>query len=141
MDAREQLRRCLEQRREFGESDLQLDGLSVDEALRLLGAERPADAGPLRERAARETAPETPADWRDALSRAGARPSAPEPPLARPPDEARASVAEIRPVPPGLVVGTSSRELFGDAEPRFASLGEIAAAVKACTDCALHATA
>jgi DNA polymerase len=89
----------------------------------------------------RETAPETPADWRDALSRAGAKPSAPEPPSAKPPDEARASVAETRPVPPGLVVGTSSRELFGNAEPRFASLGEIAAAVKACTDCALHATA
>lgn len=38
MDAREQLRRYLEQRRELGEQDLVLDGMAVDEVLRLVGA-------------------------------------------------------------------------------------------------------
>ena len=38
MDAREQLRRFLEQRREAGETELVFDSLSVDEAMRILGA-------------------------------------------------------------------------------------------------------
>ena len=38
MDAREQLRRYLEQRRELGERDLVLDGLAVEEVLRMMGA-------------------------------------------------------------------------------------------------------
>src|SRR2546423_11020346 len=38
MDAREALRRYLEQRRDLGESELVLDSMSVDEALKLLGA-------------------------------------------------------------------------------------------------------
>ena len=38
MDAREQLRRYLEQRRELGETELVLDTLTVDETLRILGA-------------------------------------------------------------------------------------------------------
>src|SRR5689334_5298266 len=38
MDAREQLRRYLEQRREMGETELLLDRMTVDEAMRLLGA-------------------------------------------------------------------------------------------------------
>ena len=56
MDAREQLRQYLEQRREAGEHDLVLDGLSADDALRLLGAattaaRRPSarDAWPFRQ--------------------------------------------------------------------------------------------
>ena len=38
MDAREQLRRYLEQRRDLGERDLVLDGLAVEEVLRMMGA-------------------------------------------------------------------------------------------------------
>ena len=38
MDAKEQLRRYLEQRREMGEKELVLDGMSVEDALALLGA-------------------------------------------------------------------------------------------------------
>ncbi|MDE3053288.1 MAG: hypothetical protein KGJ70_05340, partial [Gemmatimonadota bacterium] len=60
MDAREQLRRYLEQRREMGESEFVLDDLSVDEAMRVLGA------GP--------TGPGGSTDWRAALAQAGARP-------------------------------------------------------------------
>lgn len=68
MDARSRLRRYLEQRKELGERELVLDGMSVDEMLSVLGA---AAAG--------ETAP---ADWRSTLRAAGGEPaSAP----ARPP--------------------------------------------------------
>ena len=38
MDARVLLRRYLEQRRELGESELVLDGLKVEDVMRLLGA-------------------------------------------------------------------------------------------------------
>ncbi len=38
MDAREQLRRYLEQRREAGETELVLDGMTVEDVMRLLGA-------------------------------------------------------------------------------------------------------
>ena len=41
MDAREQLRRYLEQRREMGETELVLDRMTVDEAMRLLGGGAP----------------------------------------------------------------------------------------------------
>lgn len=37
MDARDRLRRYLEQRRELGESEFVLDGLSIEDAMRLLG--------------------------------------------------------------------------------------------------------
>ena len=46
MDAREALRRYLEQRRDLGESELVLDSMSVDEALRLLGAAASAPVQP-----------------------------------------------------------------------------------------------
>ena len=145
MDAREQLRRYLEQRRELGESELVLDALSVDEAMRVLGAAL------------------GPADWRRALKDAGAapgapvkptdapRPEPPAPPRTRempppaaegpvsPPREATKPAAAPTGVPPdGIVVGTASRELFGGDQPRFASLEEIAAAVAACTKCPLY---
>jgi uracil-DNA glycosylase len=39
VDARERLRRYLEQRREMGESELMLDGMSVEDVMRVLGAQ------------------------------------------------------------------------------------------------------
>jgi DNA polymerase len=82
MDAREALRRYLEQRREMGESELVLDTLTVDDALKLLGAAnlRPRPSSqPARTESTtnlRETVPET-ADWREALRAAGGAPSSP----------------------------------------------------------------
>ncbi|MFL5576172.1 MAG: hypothetical protein ACJ79S_09430, partial [Gemmatimonadaceae bacterium] len=38
VDPREQLRRYLEQRRDLGESELVLDGMTVEEVMRILGA-------------------------------------------------------------------------------------------------------
>ena len=59
MDAREQLRRYLEQRRDMGETELVLDSLSVDDTLRILGARAAqTSAPPVREPAiARPTGP------------------------------------------------------------------------------------
>ncbi|HUQ81393.1 MAG TPA: uracil-DNA glycosylase family protein [Gemmatimonadaceae bacterium] len=91
MDARERLRRYLEQRREMGERELILDGMSVEEVMRIVGAgagaqaEAPAAPRPSepavtttnRPTAPPETrpaAPETP-DWREVLRGTGSEPS------------------------------------------------------------------
>src|SRR3954463_15288524 len=54
LDAKEQLRRYLEQRREMGESELVLDRMTIDEAMRLLAggnrASRPSAEAPRRTR-------------------------------------------------------------------------------------------
>jgi uracil-DNA glycosylase family 4 len=88
MDARELLRRYLEQRREMGESELVLDSLTVDEALRIVGAARgnDADSAPsadVRPRQAGDSAVDRAgmvdrADWRAVLRAAGAEPAASE---------------------------------------------------------------
>src|SRR4051812_42665051 len=89
MDAREQLRRYLEQRREMGERELILDGMSVEDVMRILGAtgaEAKDTASPVRRsvepREASGTTParadEAPADssdWRAILRAAGNEPS------------------------------------------------------------------
>jgi DNA polymerase len=83
MDARERLRLYLEQRREMGEEELVLDGMTVEDVLRILGAASGArHAAPERERpvrsegtadrppAARARPSEEPpeiADWREVL--------------------------------------------------------------------------
>jgi uracil-DNA glycosylase family 4 len=81
MDAREQLRRYLEQRRDLGESELVLDSMSVDDALALLGARDAAPLRPSRAKAggtpdaAEREAPAN-ADWRAAIRAAGGAPDA-----------------------------------------------------------------
>jgi uracil-DNA glycosylase family 4 len=93
MDARESLRRYLEQRRDLGESELVLDSLSVDEALRLLGA---AQSGARRAASPSHPSARPPSaaaggvvegtgssDWRAAVRAAGGAP-VPRPPV-RPP--------------------------------------------------------
>jgi uracil-DNA glycosylase family 4 len=165
MDAREALRRYLEQRRELGERELVLDSMNVDEALRLLGAAKgsspspasPPPAAPSVAAAAEAT------DWRAAVRAAGGAPDAParipEPPPmpskprpARPappadavhvPSTQRAgeSGSPLDDVPAGLSVGGASRALAGDPAFKLNSLEEIARAVAACTRCPLYATA
>jgi uracil-DNA glycosylase family 4 len=85
MDAREQLRRYLEQRRDLGESELVLDSMSVDDALALLGAKDGAARSPSAGGASgtpRATERESPAtaDWRAAIRAAGGAPDAKERP-------------------------------------------------------------
>jgi uracil-DNA glycosylase len=97
VDARDQLRRYLEQRREAGEQELVLDHLTVDEVLALVGAghggqQPPANASratPPRDSPpapSRGTTPATPpstpgaehasADWREVLRGSGVSPDA-----------------------------------------------------------------
>ena len=96
MDAREQLRRYLEQRRETGERELILDGMSVEDVMRIIGAPAPPAATTTRsvergenrpveraqERAPTEAAPRDESseaapvgDWRDILRATGSAPS------------------------------------------------------------------
>ena len=157
MDARDALRRYLEQRRELGESELVLDSMSVEEAMRLLGAGKAA-GGP---------SGSSSADWRDEIRSAGgapvraaARPRpdvdviATRPPLASPsaPSEAvhvpstqlvaRASAASpLSDVPTGIVIAGASRALSDDPAFKLDSLAAIAETVAACRRCALYATA
>src|SRR5688500_5336523 len=95
MDAREQLRRYLEQRREMGERELVLDDMSVDDVMRILDARTPASPGADRARpgapSAMQEAPgsadATPiesADWREVLRSTGSGPAkAPDRPTER----------------------------------------------------------
>jgi uracil-DNA glycosylase len=126
MDAREQLKRYLEQRRETGETDLVLDRLSVSDALRLLGA------APTK---AKHPPEQSSSDWREVLRSAGAAPtslSAVSPPLPAPP---------IALPTAGLSVGDADRELFGGPMAQLDSLDAVARVVASCTRCPLYATA
>jgi len=143
MDAREQLRQYLEQRREAGEHDLVLDGLSADDALRLLGAAATAVRRPSA-RDAGETPPSTlgpehaSADWRDVLRRSGASPD--QETQRREEREVLASTQDAL-APPGLTVGVDDRELFGGALAHLDSLDAVATSVAACTRCPLYSSA
>ena len=142
MDAREQLRRYLEQRKEAGETELVLDHLDVEQALALLGAKGVTGA--------KSAAAVTAGDWRDVLRQAGATPAAGAPAAKAPapappptpvvPPAAPASAAEVT-APPGLVVGTASTELFSGALSHLDSLDAVAAQVASCTKCPLYKTA
>jgi uracil-DNA glycosylase len=163
VDAREQLRRYLEQRREMGETELLLDRMTVDEAMRLLGA--PATSGTTRTSVQAETevtTPPDPNDWRAILRAADVAPSAGgqvdgwtggpgTTRVANPPEDtsfatpesksAEPPVAPIVSVAPGISVGTPAGELFGGPMAALDSLEAIAAHVASCTRCPLHATA
>ena len=165
MDARDALRRYLEQRRDSGESELVLDSMSVEEALKLIGAR--VTGASATSPAARAPAPPRAeaADWRDAVRAAGgepaprkpispavsAAPAAPPVPAPRPavsgagkPPASPTPVASGSPleeVPLGLVVGAASRASNADAIFELQSLGELAAMVATCQRCLLYATA
>ncbi len=166
MDARDALRRYLEQRRDSGESELVLDSLSVEEALKLIGARATGTSATTP--AARAPAPPRAesADWRDAVRAAGGEPAlkkptspvaptapaapapvpAPQPAASgagRPPASPTpvASGSPLEEVPLGLVVGAASRASNADAIFQLQSLGEVAGMVATCQRCPLYATA
>jgi len=150
MDGREQLRRYLEQRREAGEKELVLDGLSVDDVLRLVGAAGP-NAGAAPREPTDAVPPSTPgpahasADWREVLRTSGASPDAAsqqrEEREKREKRESAAPRAEAAPPSaPGISVGGGDRELFGPTAA-LESLEAVAQAVASCTRCPLYATA
>lgn len=151
MDARDLLRRYLEQRRELGESELVLDSLNVDDVMRLLGAASTSIAGTKARPSLRELADavsrEEVQDWRASLQDAGvnvdAAPSAPtafveartEPATGS--DVTRDDMAFKK----GIVVAPEEAELIPNAISNLQSLDEIASKVKKCTRCPLYEAA
>src|SRR3954463_12398158 len=111
MDARDKLRLYLEQRRDLGESELLLDSMTVEEALRTLGASgkslgtaKPTLQAPaLREPTPRELGAAAPAtDWRSALGS-----PQPETAPADSPDN-----PQLPDPPAGITVAGENDELF-----------------------------
>lgn len=171
MDAREQLRRYLEQRREAGERELVLDGLTVDEVMRLVGAAssrpgQPATASPRTATPGTPGAPGAPAapappqasaDWREVLRGSGASPDAAE--TRRPAREVRPSeppsadaATPAVPMPeaasaaegalaPDGIAVGGSLASLSQFSAALPTLDAIAQAVASCTRCPLYATA
>jgi uracil-DNA glycosylase len=155
VDAKELLRRYLEQRRELGESELVLDTLHVDEVMQLLGAAgRRRPVGVTGQPSPREIASaavgENAKDWRDSLRDAGVNVDAPRP--AEDTRPATRDVEEAAPEPPvetttdmafkkGIVVASGESELIPSAIEKLDSLEEIAKKVQKCTRCPLYETA
>ena len=147
MDAKGLLRRYLEQRRELGESELVLDGLHVEDVMRLLGAAGKSGPAMQPQRSSREIAPSATQDWRTSLREAGVNvePPAPAPePSAKfafesPP--AKESTPDDMPFKKGIVVGAAEAELIPGAIDKLRTLEEIADKVHKCTRCPLYSTA
>ena len=149
MDARDLLRRYLEQRREMGEAEFALDSMSVEEALRVLGSGRasaPREPAPEAVPHRRVESPPT-SDWRAALRAADAEPDRPREPASRPapapPPSADAHpprADDTTDAPAGIVVGRAGALPLGDIAA-LPSLDALADAVKRCTRCRLYQTA
>ena len=156
-----QLRRYLEQRRDLGESEFVLDSMSVEDAMRVLGALRNA---PLKRRVPAVPSVTNDPGTRSALPVTDTTPTAhaPEPPSdvpsehrAEPTPAPTAAPVQRRPTPkmpeetesmkkaqPGIVVGTANSELFADNPmAHVKSLDAIAKLVEKCTRCDLYKTA
>ena len=143
MDAREQLRRYLEQRRELGERELVLDGLTVEEALRIVtGSAQTESATSERSEPPRrptEQLADVPADadWRTTLRATGAAPD-PSTPRSIDPSSPRAPEPSS---PSGISIGSPASELFAGPLSSLDTLDKIAAHVASCTRCPLYSTA
>ncbi|MGI8546660.1 MAG: uracil-DNA glycosylase [Gemmatimonadaceae bacterium] len=153
MDARARLRAYLEQRRELGEGEFVLDGLSVDDAMSAIDALRTRPA-PMRAQvrearpdAALAAPPAAPAQAPPAQVPANPEPAAPEDadqktaPDVRLPESAEGA-HDMNALEQGLVVGTPNGTLF-ERNP-FAdvrSLAALAKLVQECTRCPLYQTA
>ena len=136
MDPRDRLRQYLEQRREMGEQDLVLDGMSVEEVMKLLGARVPLSAA-LRPDAeapkpSRKFAFPAPEDVPPTRS------ERPEPPPITAP-EAPAPRKPAGPAVP-IAVGNSIADAAAAAHA-LATLADVAAAVATCKACSLAGTA
>jgi uracil-DNA glycosylase family 4 len=152
VDAKDLLRRYLEQRRELGESELVLDGLHVEDVMRLLGAagKRSTEAAPL---SIRELAPSGAQDWRTSLRDAGVSVDPPtnNDPAVIPrmsfPGSANESSPPTVEIPhdmafkKGIVVAPTDAELIPGVIEKLRSLDEIAETVARCTRCELYKTA
>jgi DNA polymerase len=133
VDARDRLRQYLEQRREMGEQDLVLDGMSVDEVMKVLGAPSlmpgvdPADAAKAgNPRISGVSHPVQ--SLRDR----------PAPPITKPAAPAKSDPPDQAPIS----VGASIREAAGATHAsRLATLQDVAESVGRCRLCSLHSSA
>jgi DNA polymerase len=153
MDAKDLLRRYIEQRRELGESELVLDSLNVEDVLRVIGAagaSRPSRANRAQEIAShtvREFDPADTRDWRTSLRDAGVNVDTPAvasaPPIDAPPESESPAITTTDEMAfkKGIVVGSDEADLIPDAILKLRSLDEIAEKVKKCKRCPLYATA
>ena len=85
MDAKDRLRRYLEQRRELGESELVLDSLSIDDVMKMVGAKSSASKGGSASTTAKARA-QTPVDRAGAAPSADAPQAVPSAPVVPPPE-------------------------------------------------------
>ena len=153
MDGRERLRAYLEQRREMGESEFMLDGMSVVEALAAIDKLRPSKP-PQTSRSTNVKAPEpapvpAPVALRGVAEGHRAQSFDARPQAAAPfgthetakssspaTDDLAARFAQ------GIVIGSAGGTLFEQNPYRdVASLAELAKLIDACTLCRLHETA
>jgi uracil-DNA glycosylase len=165
--AEDLLRRYLEQRREMGETELVLDGLSVEDVMKLVGIKRGKGAPlertrPLVPEAEGKSSVAEPASagWREALRASGVSPEpsrAPEPiraddaPALRPPRSApfaeqvaaepAAPAAPLLSPPAGLVVGSADMERVPGEIGAAVDLDQLAELIRRCTRCDLYKTA
>jgi len=157
VDAKEQLRRYLEQRREMGERELVLDDMSVDEVMALIegrgkreegrGGTRDSGRGTTADVVARaETstaANDASADWRAALRAAGAAPGVASAPTTSDPLPSN----PVPPLPasrvpiPSVSVPTPTGELFDGSVSEVETLAQIESLVASCKKCPLYKTA
>lgn len=130
MDARDRLRQYLEQRKEMGEQDLVLDGLSVEDLMKIVGA--PVMPGAMQPMAARPPAkvsrPEPPPIERPA-----------PPPIERPAPPSAAAAKVVVPSGPIDVGGSVSEG--ARAASHLVTLDAVANAIAACKACSLWTTA
>ena len=147
MDVRDLLRRYIEQRRELGESELVLDGLSVEDVMRLIGAPGSSRGLPEASRNARAIVSSDARDWRTSLRDAGVNVDAPTSTVTAPAEAwpvaepAPATTTDDMAFKTGIVVAPDESDLIPNAIPRLGSLDEIAEQVKQCTRCPLYETA
>ena len=148
MDAKNLLRRYLEQRRELGESELVLDSLNVEDVMRLLGAAGASVPAKQSQRSVRELAGVPSQDWRESLRDAGVNvdPVSPAPVTAsvEPTIESAPTTTEIpndMAFKKGIVIPANEAELVPSVIEKLRSLDEIAEKVRKCTRCPLYETA
>ena len=147
MDVKDLLRRYIEQRRELGESELVLDGLSVEDVMRLIGAAGGSRSSPEATRNVRELVSSDTRDWRTSLREAGVNVDAPSSTVAAPAEPSpgteppSATTTDDMAFKKGIVVAPNDADLIPDAILKLSSLDEIAEKVKKCTRCSLYETA
>ncbi len=147
MDAKNLLRRYLEQRRELGESELVLDSLNVEDVMRLLGAAGRSVPTKQSQRSVRDLAGVSSRDWRESLRDAGVNVDAVAPaptPSIEPTIEPTPAITEIpndMAFKKGIVIPANEAELVPSVIEKLRSLEEIAEKVRKCTRCPLYETA